>query len=68
MSHLLIEKSFSYKVTKQKETLFRDYLYDENKGYWLNKHNGRPLMHEDTQLKPRTKKADIETGEDRKSE
>ena len=68
MSHLLIDKSFKYKVPPQKESLFNDYFYDERKGYWLNKESGKPLMHEDNQFKPRTKKEDIETGEDRKGE
>jgi len=68
MSHLLIEKSFKYKIQPQKKSLFSDYLYDEKKGYWLNKENGQPLMHENNQFKPRTKKEDIETGEDRKGE
>jgi hypothetical protein len=42
--------------------------YDGVKGYWINIENGNPLMHEDAGFKPRTKKEDIETGEDRKGE
>lgn len=68
MTHLLIDKSFRYKIPAQKETLLRDYSYNETKGYWLNKNNGHPLMHESNQFKPRTKKEDVETGEDRKGE
>ena len=68
MSHLLIEKSFKYKVRSQNSILFEKYFYDEVSGYWKNKKNGEPLMHEDKQFKPRTKKEDIETGEDRKGE
>lgn len=68
MSHLLIEKSFKYKVREQKIALFNDYFYDDTSGYWKNKRNGLPLMHEENQFKPHTKKEDIETGEDRKGE
>lgn len=68
MSHLLIDKSFKYKIPKQNKTLLRDYSYDDKRGYWLSKNSGQPLMHEDNQYKPRTKKADVETGEDRKGE
>jgi len=68
MSHLLIDKSFKYKIPTQNESLHRDYSYDDKRGYWLNKNSGHPLMHEDNQYKPRTKKEDVETGEDRKGE
>ena len=68
MTHLLIEKSFKYKIPRQREALFENYHYDDSIGYWLNNDSGKPLMHEDDQFKPRTKKEDIETGEDRKGE
>ena len=68
MSHLLIEKSFKYKIPQDNESLLSAYSYNTDKGYWINKNNGRPLMHEDSQYKPRTKKEDVETGEDRKGE
>ena len=68
MSHLLIEKSFKYKVQEQKTALVNDYFYDDTSGYWKNKYNGLALMHEKNNFKPRTKKEDVETGEDRKGE
>lgn len=68
MSHLLIEKSFQYNTLPQEKLLFTNYSYDETKGYWLNKLSGLPLMHEDNYFKPRTKKCDVESGEDRKGE
>jgi hypothetical protein len=68
LSHILIEKAFKYKIPRQKENLLKNYFYDAIKGYWLNKSNGQALMLENNQFKPRTKKEDIETGEDRKGE
>lgn len=68
MSHILIEKAFKYNIPKQNEKLFEAYKYDDLKGYWINISNGNPLMNENVDFKPRTKKEDIETGEDRKGE
>ena len=68
MSHLLIEKSFKYKVQEQKTALVNDYFYDNASGYWKSKCNGLPLVHQNNQFKPKTKKCDVETGEDRKGE
>ena len=68
MSHILIEKAFKYNIPKQTEKLFEEYKYDDLKGYWINIANGNPLMTENVDFKPRTKKEDIETGEDRKGE
>jgi hypothetical protein len=68
MSHILIEKSFRYKVKSQTSALLDEYYYNETKGYWLDKVSGLPLMRKNNEYKPRTKKADVETGEDRKGE
>jgi len=68
MGHILLEKAFRYNVPKQKRNLFRDYKYNNIKGYWVNVKNGNALMLENGDFKPRTKKEDIETGEDRKGE
>ena len=68
MDHIFLEKAFKYDIPKQNEKLFTGYKYDDVKGYWINIENGNPLMHEDAGFKPRTKKEDIETGEDRKGE
>jgi len=68
MKHILLEKAFKYDIPKQHEKLFTGYNYDDVKGYWINTTDGKPLMHEDAGFRPRTKKEDIETGEDRKGE
>jgi uncharacterized protein YjaZ len=68
MSHILLEKAFKYNIPKQRKALFRDYKYNNIKGYWVNVKTGNALMLEDGRIKPRTKKEDIETGEDNKGE
>lgn len=68
MKHILLEKAFKYDIPRQNVKLFKGYNYDDVKGYWVNVENGKPLMHEDASFKPRTKKEDVETGEDRKGE
>lgn len=68
MSHLLIEKAFKYKIPSQKTALFKEYTYNNVKGYWINDRTGKPLMSEDNEFRPKTKKEDVETGEDKKGE
>jgi len=68
MSHLLLEKAFKYRIPDKKDPILDNYIYDVDKGYWVNKVNDHPLVYDNDPPRPRTKKEDIETGEDRKGE
>jgi hypothetical protein len=67
--HILLERAFvynqSHKLTKPK-----GYVYDDVRGAWVNSGTVELMVEsKDTERpKPRTKKADIETGEDQKGE
>lgn len=67
MKHILLEKLYVYPLRSQDDVL-SDFEYDNIKGYWKNKITNVPLMFEELSIGPRTKKADVETGEDRKGE
>lgn len=66
--HYLLKKIFRFEIKKQKKDLYNDYKYDAIKGFWINKKTNQPLIFDTAVLSPRTKKADIETGEDRKGQ
>ena len=65
--HILIKKAFVYKKGREN---FEDknYVYDYSLGYWIKKGNGKPAVYDPEFSGPRTKKEDIETGEDQKGE
>jgi len=65
--HILKEKAFVYDLP-QTEPEMTGYYFDNIKGYWLNQENNQPCIESPTFAAPRTKKADIETGEDKKGE
>lgn len=65
--HILLEKAFIYDVPATRQEI-AGYEYKPEEGFWVNGTTLTPLMFDDIEFKPRTKKEDIETGEDRKSE
>lgn len=65
--HILLEKAFVYKK-KQENFKNENYAYDYSLGYWIKKDNGKPAVYDPEFSGPRTKKEDIETGEDLKGE
>ena len=67
MKHVLLDKARKYDARTDAGNL-TDYDYCNKKGYWVNKHTGKPLMTDPAIQKPASKKADIETGEDKKGE
>jgi hypothetical protein len=67
MSHILIEKLHRYKVNSRGNDP-EGYEYDAGVGYWRSSTNGSPLVSDENIRKPMTKKADVETGEDKKGE
>lgn len=68
MSHFLIKNAFKYDSSLKKNPLKNNFIYDDISGYWREKSSQKPLMHMESGFKPQTKKADVETGEDRKGE
>ncbi len=65
--HILLEKMFVYDIPSITAEII-GYEYRPEDGFWVNKTTQMPLMFDDIDFKPRTKKEDIETGEDRKGE
>ncbi len=66
MKHIFLDNIFEYEPKKDKGNL-TNYKYDSKSGYWVNK-LGQACISLSNFAKPRTKKADIETGEDQKGE
>ncbi len=67
-NNLVIEKSFKYEVGSSKIEIPKNYIYDSESGYWINEKTKIPMILDSEGIRPRTKKEDIETGEDRKGE
>ena len=67
MENIIIEKS-KYYTPKVQEFGLNSYTYSKILGYWVSKEDKLPFMESKTAIKPTTKKADVETGEDRKGE
>ncbi|MFT9497537.1 hypothetical protein [Anaerosolibacter sp.] len=65
--HILKEKAFTYDLPRTLPTM-EGYEFNDEKGYWVNQTNSQPCIEDPLFAAPRTKKADIETGEDRKGE
>jgi len=66
--HLLLEKAFVYPLPKEKPHLEECCTYDLTGGYWLIDNSKNPLVFDNSFVKPRSKKEDVETGEDQKGE
>lgn len=67
MKHLLIEKAFIYDIPNTANNM-SCHVYDSAKGFWVNSETGISSINDASFLPPRSKKADIETGEDKKGE
>lgn len=65
--HLFLEKAFVYPLN-EKHIGLPDSDYDYLKGFWINKKLNIPSIEDVNFSGPRTKKHDIETGEDQKGE
>ena len=67
--HSLIEKAFTFK-NKQELVELPGCRYDDSSGAWLLINNGEFLVKSNFEDRPRpqSKKSDLETGEDLKSE
>ena len=67
MNHLLIEKAFRYQISDTQDDISNN-VYDSTKGFWVNCESGIASIDDPNFRAPRSKKADIETGEDKKGE
>jgi len=65
--HLLLEKAFIYPLPKE-EPVLTGCDFDIEKGYWVMNGSNIPLVFDKKGIRPRSKKADVETGEDQKGE
>ena len=65
--HILLQKAFIYEIPKIRQEI-EGYEYRAEDGFWVNQSTGIPLMFDDIDFRPRTKKEDIEKGEDRKGD
>jgi hypothetical protein len=66
--NLVIHQAFKYEVGSSKIEIPTNYGYNTASGYWVNEMTKTPMVLDPEGIKPRTKKEDIETGEDRKGE
>jgi hypothetical protein len=66
-NHLLLEKAYIYPLPKDPSPP-SGCQFDHNKGYWIHKDTGQPLVTLKNHPKLTTKKCDVETGEDNKGE
>lgn len=65
--HLLLEKAYVYPLPKA--LLEPDgCVYDSKKGYWVLNGTEQPFILSECSRPPRSKKCDVETGEDQKGE
>jgi len=65
VKHILLKKAFIYQ-SKSQNTEIKNYVYDYSLGYWVKKNTSMPAVYDYKFSKPKTKKEDIETGEDQK--
>lgn len=66
--HLLLEKAFIYPLEKKQPELV-GCTFDSKNGYWIINQTGEPYITDKSMSSPpRTKKCDVETGEDQKGE
>ena len=65
--HILKEKAYTYDLPKNTLDM-PGYEFSDEKGYWVNQSDKQPCIKDPLFAAPRTKKADVETGEDKKGE
>lgn len=65
--HFLVKHAKKYAV-QEREPSFDFGSYDIEHGYWRTGNAGKPSVLSEAGMRPATKKADVETGEDMKGE
>ncbi len=67
MEHILLEKAYVYPLPKE-DFVPDECIYDNKRGYWILEKTKRPFILSEYSRPPRSKKCDVETGEDQKGE
>jgi len=66
--HLLLEKAYVYPLSTSRPEL-KGCEFDYRNGYWVLENSAKPyVLDKSYGSPPRTKKCDVETGEDQKGE
>ena len=65
-NNIIIEKSFKYAEKIGGNKAPENCIYSERDGFWINLLSQTPMMAGTKPPRPRTKKEDVETGEDQK--
>lgn len=65
--HLLLEKAYIYPLPKSTPDM-HGCRFDHPNGFWVMEESGEPLVLDLSGQGPRSKKCDLETGEDQKGE
>lgn len=65
--HVLEKKAFIYDLPSAEPDM-EGFHYNTIKGYWTMENSDQPCIESAVFAAPRTKKADVETGEDKKGE
>lgn len=65
--HILLDKAFIYALPKS-ESDMSGCSFDAQAGYWKIDEDESPCILDINRPRPQSKKADVETGEDRKGE
>lgn len=66
LAHIFLNKVFEYSLNNS-ECIDSNFIYNKKDGYWVDSDNS-PCILNPNFAKPRTKKEDRETGEDKKGE
>jgi hypothetical protein len=65
--HLLLEKAYTYPLPKSVPDM-QGCKFDQLNGFWIMEESGEPFVLDGSNPGPRSKKCDLETGEDQKGE
>lgn len=65
--HILLDKAFIYPLPKSEPDM-SGCSFDYSAGYWKIDEDESPYILNNNRPRPQSKKADVETGEDRKGE
>ena len=64
--HFLVRRSKSLPIRLTETDLYLGEIYDEVLGMWVDTVTHVPLVYDPNRPRPKTKKDDVETGEDQK--
>jgi hypothetical protein len=65
-SHLLVRRARSLPIPATQVDPLPNSYYDEIVGLWMSTESHLPLIYDPNRPRPKTKKEDVETGEDQK--